>query len=1222
MNGMALRESTRRWAMRGAWAALLIAGSLLVGLRVGRPLYYTDGAREFDGRALATASMLHWDAPEVVAELPGPVAGRVAQLPDGRLLYGRLGADGTSDLVTWDPAHPRSEPEPVYGLNSPANDLAPAVGADGRIWFASDREGGAGGYDLYVAPRLGAAAAEVAPVPACRTALDETDPAPHPNGVDLVFVRSDRRLDGGNDGALFHWRVGDTLDPAPLFAPAARRIDRVIQRDPVFTADGVALWFVQHAIGQRLALQRASLQAGVFDTPLTVGEQWPLAQLRAPLPSADGRELGVLLPKTGEQGSNLWYVAKARLVYPWWPGQRPLEWFLLGVIGASVVLLVLLHLGRRWATLDLVAQCLLLSLLLHVLLYLWLMGVEIVGSLGSHGDDGGGMQVSVVAAGTTASGGGGGGGSSEIADEVRFAPGERSLAAAAPAAGGLRADDAATHDAGAGEWTHDAVARDTAATAALADAAAEAGKRDGVDAAKAIDEAKLGALDASAAARAAAPRNARANVGAEAVEVAVPASGVARAAVPSAALTGATGAEAGGLAAPAAAPLAVGEPTMQDTRDGTADAVAGAMRAGDDAAAPLAIAAGAATTAPGAAAAGAATAAQRGPAPAAPAGDTVAAPGSALARGARVAVPAAAAAADGALAAPRATAAAGPGAAALHEPAAVATGPAAAPRHGTDGAAAAALQPLAVGAPAASAQPAAADARRSAGGVAGEASLAVPRPASSLVRAKGNAPNAAAAGGAAAAIASRSGATSPTPVATATRDAPGTTSAAERAKGGAAAGTPAPLVALDVGVAAPGRSSIARVERAGATGTLPPAGFAIAPPGTQLARGRADAAATAPEAMPLAQPTAYSNRFGPAKVKALEQFGGTDATERAVANGLRYLAKLQLADGTWGDHSDFDAKYGFVYVGKTALCVLAFLGAGHTPQSHTEHSEVVKKALAHLLSLQDDDGAFGPSSCYSHGITTYALAECFGITKDQALRRPLERALTWILDHQGPRRDRRNRGGWGYFSPGLQAEDDYARVSVSSWMIMALESARLSGIELPPQVLPAAREFLTLAYDQPNGWFRYNHKPSRVNSAWPTLPASTPAGAFCLLLLGAEKDDPMVRTAVDYTVERRPQEYRRYADDDFVLRGQGNVYFWYYGTLACFLAGGDAWAQWNERLRTVLPLAQGKDGSWAPIDVYAEEAGDNRRDHAYTTAMCVLCLEVYYRYFTPLLLGR
>ncbi|MFY9341832.1 MAG: prenyltransferase/squalene oxidase repeat-containing protein, partial [Planctomycetota bacterium] len=382
------------------------------------------------------------------------------------------------------------------------------------------------------------------------------------------------------------------------------------------------------------------------------------------------------------------------------------------------------------------------------------------------------------------------------------------------------------------------------------------------------------------------------------------------------------------------------------------------------------------------------------------------------------------------------------------------------------------------------------------------------------------------------------------------------------------------------------------------------------------------AVAAAAQTLP-AGASAYSNRFGPAKVKALEQFGGTADTERAVANGLRYLARIQNADGSWGDRSDFDGKYGLVYVGKSALCVLAFLGAGHTPTSQTEHSQVVQKALARLLALQDEDtGAFGRSSCYGHGIATYALAEAYGITKDRALLAPLERALTWILDHQGPRRDRRNRGGWGYFSPGLQPEDNYARVSVTAWMVMALESARLSGVELPAEVLPAAREYLELAYDQPNGWFRYNHKPSRVNSSWPTLPASTPAAAFCLQLLGRGPGDDMVGSALQFTVERRPEAYRRYDDDAFVLQGQGNVYFWYYGTLACFLAGGESWQQWNERLRSVLPPAQANDGSFPPIDVYAEEAGDSRRDRSYTTAMCVLCLEIYYRYFTPLLVGR
>ena len=63
--------------------------------------------------------------------------------------------------------------------------------------------------------------------------------------------------------------------------------------------------------------------------------------------------------------------------------------------------------------------------------------------------------------------------------------------------------------------------------------------------------------------------------------------------------------------------------------------------------------------------------------------------------------------------------------------------------------------------------------------------------------------------------------------------------------------------------------------------------------------------------------------------------------------------------------------------------MLAFLGAGHTPKSGTQYSVHVRNAVEHLLSLQDESGAFGSSSAYGHGISTYALCECYGITKDE-----------------------------------------------------------------------------------------------------------------------------------------------------------------------------------------------------------------------------------------------
>ncbi|MFN0008203.1 MAG: hypothetical protein ACKVXR_09870 [Planctomycetota bacterium] len=57
-------------------------------------------------------------------------------------------------------------------------------------------------------------------------------------------------------------------------------------------------------------------------------------------------------------------------------------------------------------------------------------------------------------------------------------------------------------------------------------------------------------------------------------------------------------------------------------------------------------------------------------------------------------------------------------------------------------------------------------------------------------------------------------------------------------------------------------------------------------------------------------------------------------------------------------------------------------------------------------------------------------------------------------------------------------------------------------------------------------------------------------------------------------------------------------------------------------MKETLVRGQADDGSWAPIDIYCKYARDDEEDKSYSTAMCVLSLEVYYRYFLPLLKVR
>jgi hypothetical protein len=366
--------------------------------------------------------------------------------------------------------------------------------------------------------------------------------------------------------------------------------------------------------------------------------------------------------------------------------------------------------------------------------------------------------------------------------------------------------------------------------------------------------------------------------------------------------------------------------------------------------------------------------------------------------------------------------------------------------------------------------------------------------------------------------------------------------------------------------------------------------------------------------------TPYRTRFGEAKVKALEEHGGSADTEVAVVSGLSYLAGVQHADGFWGDADDYQQKYGEMRVGKTALALLAFLGAGHTPASGTQYSENTERAVRVLLGCQDPEtGHFGRTASYSHAIATYALAECRALTGDERLRPPLERAVDWILRQQHRHEDPRFHGGWGYYYPDGRVFDRWPRTSVTVWQVMALESARLGGLDVPDRAFDDARTFLLNAHDKARGVVRYVPAPVQLDSAYETLPGSTPAGLFALSLLGEDLAHVDYDNAIDWVLAKAPSSYKDGGADAFVMEAQGNLYFWYYGTLSMFRHGGDSWAQWNRRLQRTLLPAQAADGSWEPISLYAKYVGDTDEDRTYSTAMCVLTLEVYYRYFTPLL---
>ncbi len=337
----------------------------------------------------------------------------------------------------------------------------------------------------------------------------------------------------------------------------------------------------------------------------------------------------------------------------------------------------------------------------------------------------------------------------------------------------------------------------------------------------------------------------------------------------------------------------------------------------------------------------------------------------------------------------------------------------------------------------------------------------------------------------------------------------------------------------------------------------------------------------------------YPQRVPEQRRNLVEKHGGSEETERAVASALKWLAEHQSPDGSWKGY-DFDARCGRcggetniqVDGALTGLALLCFLGAGHSVATDGPYRQHVQRAVDWLLDHQGPDGDLGRSeSLYSHGIATIALAEAFGVSRDERFRNPLKKAVDFLYRARST-----SMGGWRY-DPGQDGD-----TSVTGWQIMALKSARLAGVEVPADGFEHARRWLDLV-SHPSKPGQYSYQPGREFT-----PAMTAEGMFIQQLLGLGSSDPRTVGSAQFVLRHLPD-----------WEDAPNTYYWYYATLALFQKGGDDWRTWNERLVPTLVNHQHatgpRAGSWDPRGEWAATGG-----RVYQTALCALMLEVYYRY--------
>lgn len=357
----------------------------------------------------------------------------------------------------------------------------------------------------------------------------------------------------------------------------------------------------------------------------------------------------------------------------------------------------------------------------------------------------------------------------------------------------------------------------------------------------------------------------------------------------------------------------------------------------------------------------------------------------------------------------------------------------------------------------------------------------------------------------------------------------------------------------------------------------------------------------------------------------LGKYGGTKSTEDAVELGLQWLAKQQnkargANKGSWSLSGPYSNGLEGCEnrVSATAMALLAFQGAGYTqhPPKITDEDRKSKKRYARkqkeikdigkyrrvvadgwnwLLKQQGSNGQFFPMdgmynhSFYTHAQATIALCELYGMTKVERYRVPAQKAVKFLLDTQ------HNDGAWRYT---LQ-KDEMSDMSVTGWVLMALQSARMAGLEVPQEALDGITRYLD-ENSAPNDktFYRYT-----VQEVYPSM-TMTAEGILCRQYLGWEQNDPRVEKALD-----------RVLTEKVGFKGETDVYKWYYATQAMHHKEGRWWKEWNSVMRQELPKNQVRTGpeagSWSPNqDRYADDQGGR----LYMTCLSIYMLEVYYRH--------
>lgn len=289
--------------------------------------------------------------------------------------------------------------------------------------------------------------------------------------------------------------------------------------------------------------------------------------------------------------------------------------------------------------------------------------------------------------------------------------------------------------------------------------------------------------------------------------------------------------------------------------------------------------------------------------------------------------------------------------------------------------------------------------------------------------------------------------------------------------------------------------------------------------------------------------------------------------ELMYVKGLRYLQNAQKTDGT------YDGTYG-QEPGIIGFCLMSVLAHGDDPNTGP-YATMVRRCVNYILSKQNRGSGYIGDSMYNHGFATLALAEAYGMVRDDRIGPALRKAVALTLTAQ----KKNKTGGWRYSPESTDADS-----TVTGCQIVSLFAARNAGIPVPDEAFERGLKYMASCRDKKGAYGYTGPAGPRV-----TL---TAIGSLTLSLARL-KTDPSFKDSLAYL-----KKNLNYRDSSYPF------YFEYYMSQALFHADQEVWKEWNYKNMRYLGASQAPNGSWLS-------------DHsaAYSTSAALLSLALNYRFY-------